>query len=166
MADASAPCHCGTGKTRAECCGPYLDGERPAPTAEALMRSRYCAFVEGAVDYLHDTLHPRSREDHDKQATKSWAERSEWKGLEIVSVSGGTESEGRGEVEFKARFRAKGEPVEHHEIATFVKEDGRWWFLDGRTPAVETVRRESAKVGRNDPCPCGSGKKHKKCCGR
>ena len=30
----------------------------------------------------------------------------------------------------------------------------------------ETVRRETPKVGRNDPCPCGSGKKYKHCCGR
>jgi len=51
--------------------------------------------------------------------------------------------------------------------------------FDGRTPAevledgqgilpgkVETFRREEPRIGRNDPCPCGSGKKYKKCCGR
>ena len=49
--------------------------------------------------------------------------------------------------------------------------------LEGKKPAellpgglfpekVETVRRDSPKVGRNDPCPCGSGRKFKKCCGK
>lgn len=161
----AAPCPCSPERLRAECCGPYLDGEKQAPTAEALMRARYSAFVEAKVDFVHDTLHARSRSDHDRQATKSWAERSEWLGLELVSVSGGGADEGRGEVEFIARFRTKGKPVEHHEIATFVKEEGRWWFLDGRTPPVETQRREEPKIGRNEPCPCGSGKKFKKCCG-
>ena len=162
----STPCPCNPEVSRADCCGPYLEGAATAPTAEALMRSRYSAFVEGAVDFIHDSLHERSRADHDKQATKSWAERSEWKGLEIVETSGGGENEGRGEVEFIARFRAKGELVEHHEIATFVKENGRWWFLEGRTPAVETVVRDEPKQGRNDPCACGSEKKFKKCCGK
>lgn len=47
--------------------------------------------------------------------------------------------------------------------------------FDGKTPAemlagmpgkIETYRREAPRIGRNDPCPCGSGKKYKKCCGR
>ena len=69
-----------------------------------------------------------------------------------------------GRPEFVARYRTKGELQEHHEIATFVKEEGRWYFLDATTPAAETFVREAPKVGRNDPCPCGSGKKFKKCC--
>jgi uncharacterized protein YecA (UPF0149 family) len=38
-------------------------------------------------------------------------------------------------------------------------------FQNNDAPKVETYRREQPKIGRNDPCPCGSGKKYKKCCG-
>ena len=68
-------------------------------------------------------------------------------------------------VDFSARFRSAGKDQEHLETARFTREDGRWVYA-GVVPAeVHTVRREEPKVGRNDPCPCGSGKKYKKCCG-
>ena len=35
-----------------------------------------------------------------------------------------------------------------------------------RERTQETFKREQPKVGRNDPCPCGSGKKYKHCCGK
>ena len=56
----TAPCPCGGG-IFAACCGPFISGSRPAPTAEALMRSRYSAYVTGAADYLLATWHPASR---------------------------------------------------------------------------------------------------------
>lgn len=160
----AAACACGSGRTRSGCCGPFLDGERPAPTAEALMRSRYCAFVEHRVDYLHETLEPKGRADHDQKATRKWAEQSEWLGLEILSVTGGGESDDAGEVEFLARFRADGQRLEHRELATFARHDGRWCFVNGRPPKPRTFTREGPVVGRNDPCACGSGRKAKKCC--
>jgi SEC-C motif-containing protein len=157
------PCPCGSA-TYGECCSPYVNEEKPAPTAEALMRSRYSAFVVGNAAYIGETLHRKSRGDHDEAGTKKWAQKSEWLGLEVLDTDAGQENDGRGEVEFIARYRQKGELIEHHERATFVKEDGKWWFLEGTTPAAETYVAEGPKVGRNEPCPCGSGKKYKKCC--
>ena len=130
------------------------------------MRSRYTAFVEADVDHLRETLHPRFRDEHDDESTRRWAKRSEWLGLEIRDTSAGGEDDERGVVEFVARYREKGETIHHHEIATFAKEKGRWYFVHGAPPAVETIVRAEPKVGRNEPCPCGSGKKRKRCCAR
>jgi SEC-C motif-containing protein len=68
-------------------------------------------------------------------------------------------------VEFIARYVEKGQTVNHHEIAQFRREEGFWYFYDGQAPKPRTIKRETPKVGRNAPCPCGSGKKFKKCCG-
>jgi SEC-C motif-containing protein len=77
---------------------------------------------------------------------------------------GGVEDD-QGKVEFIAKFRRQNEDLRHHELATFVKIGGVWYFDDGRTPPPKTVRREDPRIGRNDPCHCGSGKKFKKCHG-
>ena len=61
--------------------------------------------------------------------------------------------------------RLKGDELAHHEVATFRKVEDRWYFVDGKMAKHETFVRQAPKVGRNDPCPCGSGKKYKKCCG-
>lgn len=159
-------CYCGSGKPYAECCEPYISGSAVAPTAEALMRSRYAAYAAGAVDYLGDTLHPEHREDWDRDATARWAEQSEWTGLEIRSTEAGEASDDVGFVEFVAAFKEAGEDKIHHERSRFLKQDGRWYYVDGQLPKPMTHRHEAPKVGRNDPCPCGSGKKYKKCCGR
>lgn len=161
-----ATCHCGSGKPYAKCCEPYINGE-PAPTAEALMRSRYSAYVVGAVDYLGETLHPDHRSDFDRNATAKWASESEWKQLDILATEGGEEGDEEGIVEFRAVFsEAGGEDMAHTERSRFVKKGDRWYYVDGLLPTPVTYRREEEKVGRNDPCPCGSGKKYKKCCGK
>ncbi len=70
-----------------------------------------------------------------------------------------------GLVEFTARFKTEGKEHEHVEIAVFGREDGRWVYAGSANGPGKTVRHEKPKPGRNDPCPCGSGKKYKKCCG-
>ncbi|HOB72606.1 MAG TPA: YchJ family metal-binding protein, partial [bacterium] len=70
-----------------------------------------------------------------------------------------------GYVEFKAHSVVEDVSQVHHENARFIKVKGSWYFEDGEQMLPETVKRESPKTGRNDPCPCGSGKKFKKCCG-
>ena len=162
---ADAPCPCGTRRPRAECCGPYVDGRAHAPTAETLMRSRYTAFAEANVTYIRDTLHDTARKDFDEAGTRDWATKSTWSSLEVREVVGGGPDDAEGVVEFIARYRYKGEPVAHHERASFVKEGGRWYFSDSEVPDQKPVVREEPKTGRNDPCPCGSGRKFKKCCG-
>jgi SEC-C motif domain protein len=159
------PCPCGSGQSYAECCQPLIQGERQAQSAEALMRSRYSAHVKSEIDYIQDTTQASQRGQVDRKRLASWTRRSEWLGLEIVSTQGGGPEDDTGTVEFIARYRDRDKRINHHEIATFVQEEGKWYFKDGNPPPMETFRRQSPKVGRNDPCPCGSGKKYKKCCG-
>ncbi len=59
-----------------------------------------------------------------------------------------------------------GERSAHHEIAHFIKDDSKWYFHDAKYPEIKQVVRDTPKVGRNQPCACGSGKKFKKCCGK
>jgi SEC-C motif-containing protein len=142
-----------------------IDGSVIAPTAESLMRSRYSAYVVHAIDYLGETLHPDHRGDWDRDATRKWAESSEWLGLTIVSTESGGEGDDEGWVEFNAIFRSGGEEQQHTERSRFRRHQGRWYYVDGDLPKPRTQRHETPKVGRNDPCPCGSGRKYKKCCG-
>ena len=129
------------------------------------MRSRYSAYARGEIEYLRASLHPGHRSDFDPAKTRSWAENSEWRSLEIVGTSGGSPDDSEGTVEFIASFTEKGIARTHHELASFEKEDGLWYFVDGKVVPPKPVVREAPKVGRNDPCTCGSGRKFKKCCG-
>ena len=158
-------CPCGTGVAYAECCEPVIRGVRPAQTAEALMRSRYSAYVKVETDYLFDSTHPQHREGYDHEGTREWAESSEWQGLEIRGVKDGGPEDATGEVEFIARFAEKGAAKVHHELGQFKKEDDRWFFTDGKAVGQKPVAR-GPKIGRNEPCPCGSSLKFKKCCGK
>ena len=159
-------CPCGNPAPLAECCQPLLNGERTPETAEALMRSRYTAYATGEVDYIIDTQAPGTRHTVDRESTAEWSRKSTWKGLEVVRVEAGGSGDQAGIVEFVARYEINGEDVAHREIAEFRREEGRWYFVDGHPPKEEPYRRTSKKVGPNEPCPCGSGRKHKKCCGR
>lgn len=130
------------------------------------MRSRYSAYAVGAIDYLGETLHPDYRGDWDPSATARWSEQAEWQGLEIRATEAGGPDDNQGMVEFAATFVEDGQPKTHIERSYFQRQDGRWYYVNGDTPKPTTWRNEGPKVGRNDPCPCGSGKKYKKCCGR
>lgn len=158
-------CPCGSGRAYADCCQPYIDGSEVVETAEALLRARYSAHAVAAIAYIVSTTHPDSREGIDVEATRSWAERSEWLGLDVRSVERGSAGDQIGQIEFIAHYRdAQGRPRAHHELAEFERHEGSWFFKDAVAPRTEPVRRRATKVGRNDPCPCGSGKKSKKCC--
>ncbi|MBI5163937.1 MAG: YchJ family protein [Magnetospirillum sp.] len=153
-------CPCGSGRGLDDCCGPLLAGA-PAASPEALMRSRYTAFAVGNLDYLETSLAPEAREDYDKAETESWAKETTWQGLEVRS----SEEDGDGgSVEFVARYKFHGKTYAHHELARFRRQDGRWMYVEGLMNP-KGPQRVASKVGRNDPCPCGSGKKSKKCCG-
>ena len=170
-------CACGSKIAFENCCQPFLTSESLPETAEKLMRSRYTAFTRADVEYIKKTLAPESRGDFDANSTREWAEQSEWKGLKILSVEKGQASDKKGTVEFIATYTKDGETTDHHEVSQFRKnERGQWLFVDGDSHThkegeghyhakPQTVQRESPKVGRNDPCTCGSGKKYKKCCG-
>jgi SEC-C motif-containing protein len=116
------------------------------------------------VDHVVKTQRA-DKEAVDRAAIEKFATESEWLGLEIVSTDRGGEGDDTGTVEFIARYRAEGAEQRHHERSTFGRDgDGRWIFTDGVPVKPEPVRRQ-ATAGRNDPCPCGSGKKYKRCHG-
>jgi len=158
-------CPCGSNSDFDLCCNPILTGAREALTAEALMRARYSAYAKCEVDFLHESLHPAHREDHDRNATRRWAANSDWLGLEIVDIEDGQEDDQDGVVEFVATFKEKGVIRRYHERSQFKKHNGKWFFVDGEMVKPKTEVHKGPKVGRNDLCPCGSGKKYKKCCG-
>jgi SEC-C motif-containing protein len=158
-------CPCGSGLSYEECCRPLILGERAASSAEQLMRSRYSAYVEKEIPYLRTSLHPDHRKDYDEKSSREWAESAEWHGLQILETAGGGPDDAEGEVEFVVSFTQKGVRQEHHERSQFSRHGGDWYFVSGKEVRPKPVVRAAPKIGRNDPCPCGSGKKHKKCCG-
>ncbi len=162
-AAAKSDCPCGSGRPLAACCEPIIEGA-PAPTAEALMRSRYTAYTLGDIDYIVTSHDAPKGDEVDRDATKQWATESEWLGLEILATDKGGPNDDTGMVEFRARYKAKDQVVAHHERSNFRKKDGRWMYVDG-APVKQVPVRAAATAGRNDPCPCGSGKKYKKCHG-
>ncbi|SCA55696.1 conserved hypothetical protein [Candidatus Terasakiella magnetica] len=157
-------CPCGSNIEYANCCEPFHNGE-VAPTAEKLMRSRYSAFEKGKMTYLSDTLTEASRKDYDPVETEQWASTAKWNKLEIVKTEKGEEGDEEGIVEFRAHFKMNGQQQVHYERSSFKKVDGRWYYEDGVINPAQEQRIVANKVGRNDPCTCGSGKKYKKCCG-
>ncbi|NJD39938.1 MAG: YchJ family protein [Geobacter sp.] len=157
-------CPCGSPKQYSDCCEPIITGTRPAATAEQLMRARYTAYTKTEMDFIFTSTDPGQREGYDHDGTRAWAENSEWLGLEITGTTGGGADDSTGEVEFIARFKENNALREHRENALFTRKDGEWYFTDGRMVKPKPII--SSKVGRNDPCPCGSGQKYKKCCGR
>jgi SEC-C motif-containing protein len=159
------PCPCGSGLAYDLCCEPYITGMKRPATAEALMRSRYTAYTVQAVDYIIDTCVSGGERDIDRRATEKWSRESTWLGLHIIAVGKGGPADTEGSVEFEARYEQDGFRKRYHEIGRFKKQDGRWLYDDGHM-VPKTVVRSAPKVGRNDPCPCGSGKKYKYCCGR
>ena len=159
-------CPCGSGITYAECCEPVIKGVISAKTAEQLMRARYSAYTKVKTDFLLKSLHPDHRSNHDDNQTRDWAANSIWEGLEIINTENGGENDTHGTVEFIAHYTVKEEKNRHHELASFIKHDDAWYFTDGAAVPPKQFVRISPKIGRNDPCPCNSGKKYKKCCGR
>jgi SEC-C motif-containing protein len=158
-------CPCGSSKSYSDCCRPVIAGERRAETAEQLMRSRYTAYVKKELAWLRDSLHPEHRADFDEASSRAWAERAEWHSIEIVKTTKGGPDDQDGTVEFVASFSENGVRQEHRELSNFKKTGGVWYFTDGKPLPHRPVVRQAPKAGRNDPCPCGSGKKFKKCCG-
>jgi SEC-C motif-containing protein len=125
-------CFCCSGRAFDHCCAPFIKGEKKPSTAEELMRSRYAAYATCAVEYLLRTTHASTRKFHDAKAIEQWAKSSKWQKLEIVSTDKGAPTDKAGIVEFKAYYTdAADQPHTHHEISSFRKELGKWFFVDG-----------------------------------
>ncbi|RXJ74810.1 hypothetical protein CS022_00885 [Veronia nyctiphanis] len=153
-------CPCGSQRGYAACCQPAHNDHASVDHPEKLMRARYAAHVLGLVDFVVDTYHPSCEaEQHRKGIADSI--NSDWLGLQVLSSN--IDSSGKqGFVEFKAHYADDVQEYCLHEKSRFLCEliEGKnlWFYIDGVFPG-------NLKAGRNDPCPCGSGKKFKKCCG-
>jgi SEC-C motif-containing protein len=153
-------CPCGSGVEQASCCERIISGA-PALTAVDLMRARYTAFVTGRMngEFVRNTTAPEKR----SAETDAPSPQIGGAGLDIRKVTGGGPFDQTGTVEFVARLLVQGRLDIHHEVSRFRREAGQWVYVDGTFP--DGTPKPAGKIGRNDPCPCGSGKKYKQCCG-
>ena len=154
-------CHCGTNKSYSDCCQPIHQDRKKAVTAQQLMRARYSAHVLKLVDFIVETTHSSTRHTIELQALQDWLSETEWQKLEVLKTAKGKGEDIRGKVEFKAYYKPNNI---HHELSSFEKEGGIWYFVKGETPRL--LNKIISKIGRNSPCPCQSGKKYKQCCGK
>ena len=115
------------------------------------MRSRYLAYARGLTDYLLETWHPDTR-----PGAMAPDAQTHWRALEILDSG---EEGNEGQVHFRATWQAGERWGVLEEVSRFVREGGRWLYHSGE------VSEQVLKPGRNDACPCGSGRKFKKCCG-
>lgn len=147
-------CVCGSGLAFDACCQRYIGGSDKAPTPEALMRSRYTAYALGGHgEYLLKTWHPATAAGVDVESLSR--REVDWISLEVKSSAVDGDS---GSVHFVATSRSETGFDKMEEISAFTRVAGRWLYIGGE------VSQTKADIGRNDTCPCGSGKKYKKCC--
>lgn len=164
MNDDNQTCPCGSDSSFEDCCQQIINGEREPLTAEELMRARYAAFAKGAIDFIVTSTHSRTRREIDVSYIRQWSETSTWRGLQIIETK--LVGDNKAYVSFEAQYTQAGKDQSHKEKGLFEREDGKWRFVTGDELKNSTVRYETPRPGRNEPCPCGSGKKYKKCCGR
>jgi SEC-C motif-containing protein len=134
MKNTAPPCPCGSGASFDRCCGPYLDCAAPAPTAEALMRSRYSAYVRLREDYLLATWHASTRPAELGLAGEA---PTKWLGLDVRRHE--QQDAEHAIVEFVARYKINGRAHRLQETSRFVREDGRWFYVDGTIAGSEVA---------------------------
>ena len=144
-------CICGNNKPFEKCCGAIIEGKRSAQTPEELMRSRYSAYVKADGKYLVLSTVKENQYEDDARLIEEFSESVEWLKLDVLNAL-------NDKVEFKAYYKDKESIKVLHEKSNFVVENGLWKYRDGVL--------YNTKVQRNESCPCGSGKKFKKCCGK
>ncbi len=152
--NSESPCPCGSDKLFKECCAIIIDDHAKALTAQQLMRSRYTAYTQASNEYLMESWAPETRPTELDVEDPSM----QWLGLDIEECEQGERGDTTGTVTFTARFLSSGHHCKIHEQSRFIRRDNLWYYLDGKSDS------STAKTGRNAPCPCGSGKKFKKCC--
>lgn len=146
-------CACCSQKQFKDCCEPFITGKQLPSTPVALMRSRYTAYSQALVDYIGDTMCGPAAQGFNKDEIAHWAHHIIWQGLDVRNSS---ENGNEGVVEFVASYEQEGRVNHIAEKSLFRRIRGKWFYVDEVKPE---------KLGRNDPCNCGSGKKYKKCCG-
>lgn len=141
-------CLCGLKRSYEDCCGAIINGKKNAQTPEELMRSRYSAYVIADGHYLVKSATKENRYESDVALIEEFCKNVKWLKLEVIAAFDDI-------VEFKAYYLENSEIVLLHERSSFVKNDGVWEYDKGVFI--------NSKIERNEPCPCGSGIKYKKC---
>jgi len=159
---AGQPCPCGTGRPYETCCGPLLAGQRKAASAEELMRSRFTAHVANDERYLHQTHQPTANLPYVEQG--DGLDPVAWSRLVVHAHELGRTPD-LAFVDFSAFYAVEGggEGV-LQEKSEFHRVNGNWLYTRPVRQGPAPLKSTAPKVGRNDPCPCGSGKKYKACC--
>lgn len=156
-------CPCCSGKDFVECCKDIVAGTKFAHSPLELMRSRYTAHVCKEMPHIVRTMRNKALKLFDVEKTKEeWFEQCTWTKLEIIDAPAITKHSKEGIVEFKAYYTFQDGEHVLHERSKFQKIGEQWFYIAGQTknPKIESTE----KIGRNDACVCGSGKKFKRCC--
>lgn len=151
-------CPCGSGRQYSGCCGPLIEGRAQVVSARQLMRSRYSAYVCGNVDYLLQTTLPPLRASINRAAIEASVVTTRWIGLDVHMDQ--ELDNYHAQVSFTAHYIEAGRLTAHHELSQFQRLNQRWYYTTGSTNCVHR------KLKANEPCPCGSGAKAKRCCAR
>jgi SEC-C motif-containing protein len=158
--DSAQTCPCGSGQRFGDCCEAVLAGKRLPATAEELMRARFTAHVVHDFAFLHRTYRPTSRlpfvEEKGTPATQ-------WTRLVVHHHDLGATPD-LAHVDFSAYGTEEGRELVLHEKAEFARQDGAWIYTRSVREGPAPFKAAAPKPGRNEPCPCGSGKKYKQCC--
>jgi SEC-C motif-containing protein len=154
------PCPCGSGQLFEACCEPILTGQRAAASAEQLMRARFTAHVAHDFKFLHATYRLTSGTPYvpeEGEPTLQWTKL-------VVHAHATTDNPDKAFVDFSAYGTEDGTEKVLHEKAEFLRINGTWLYMREARLGPAPYKSATPKVGRNDPCPCGSGKKYKQCC--
>lgn len=131
-------------------------------TPRELLDARYHAHVKADVDFILASTHPEMRDKVDQGVIQNWCKQAHWLGYQVEEEK---IEDTKAFITFLLKYEENQKLVNHYEMAEFRKEEDKWYYYDSSFPKPKTVKREEPKLGRNDPCSCGSGKKFKKCCG-
>jgi len=127
--NATQTCPCGSGRSFHDCCEPYLSGE-PIPDIETLLRARFSAYATANVNFIRQTWHPATRP---ARINLDNAESVKWLSLDIVRIERGSVEDQDGSIEFAAHYSVNGEEGDLHEISQFIREQGKWYYMEGST---------------------------------
>ena len=153
-------CPCGSGKTFGDCCEAVHTGRRQPATAEELMRARFTAHVAHNFRFLHDSHRPTAGKPY---VEEEGVPAMHWTKLVVHSHEIGRDAD-QAFVDFSAYGTEEGVEKVLHEKAEFLRIGGAWLYHREARLGPAPFKSTAPKVGRNDPCPCGSGKKFKHCC--
>ncbi len=154
------PCPCGSGQLFEACCEPILNRTQAAASAEQLMRARFTAHVAHDFKFLHDSYRATAGKPY---VAEPGEPNIVWTKLVVHAHETGVQPD-KAYVDFSAYGTEAGTEKVLHEKAEFLRVNGAWLYNREARLGPAPYKSATPKVGRNDPCPCGSGKKYKQCC--